>query len=184
MKDLVTQDYTCAKGCGCFWKPLNSTFVMDCSNRNLTDIPTFVAPIKVNIWNQIYRVNNIEINLSNNNLEVGPSPQYGYENVTELNLSNNKIGNFNWTPQDIQKLHLDRNHLSFISDEILDKLNGSIKLLTLDGNPWTCNCSALKLQNFLIDNNKQIGEANIYCEDSGVKIIQNNELFDFNFDDY
>ncbi|XP_019877038.2 protein toll-like [Aethina tumida] len=152
---------------------------MVCSNRNLTQVPTFVAPLNCSIWNQVYRIKNIEINLSNNSLKEAPNSQDGYEGVTEMNLSKNKIGNINWVPPHIQKLYLSHNHLTSMNDTILDKLNGSIKYLSLDRNRWTCDYSALKLQHFLIHNTKQVGGSHVYCKVSNVKIIQNSELCNY-----
>ncbi|XP_019879553.2 protein toll-like [Aethina tumida] len=179
MNNLLTQKYTCTESCDCFWKPQNSTFEMDCSNRNLTQVPTFVAPLNCSIWNQVHRIKYIEINLSNNSLEVAPTSQDGYEGVTELNLSKNKIRNINWIPPNIQKLYLSHNRLTSMNDTILDKLNCSIKYLSLDGNRWTCDCSALKLQQFLIHNIKQVGGSHVYCKDSNVQIILNFELCNY-----
>lgn len=51
-----TSEFRCGDGCECFWHPLSQDFFMNCSQRNLTQVPTFVAPHKFKFLNTTYDV--------------------------------------------------------------------------------------------------------------------------------
>ncbi|XP_025828876.1 protein toll-like [Agrilus planipennis] len=101
----------------------------------------------------------------------------GYEKTTRLVLSNNKIQEIKWLPPNIQVLHFDHNNISFLSYDILKQLNEStVKNISLDHNPWRCDCDAVNLTNFLKENllRKQYNPKSITCAQSGKSLINLN----------
>ena len=69
--------------CNCKIRPHDDTLIVNCSNRNLTEVP------EIN-WN--VNVANIELNLRNNRIKAIPKLQgIGFAKVRLLDLSNNLI---------------------------------------------------------------------------------------------
>ncbi|CAH0553374.1 unnamed protein product [Brassicogethes aeneus] len=177
MESVGKTVYNCSEECECFFKPYNSSFIMNCFNKSLTEVPKFKAPEKVRVLNTNYKIENVIVKLEHNNLEESPPKNYGYENITEIYLDNNSIRNISWIPSKLKVLHLDNNYLNSLSSNFIELLNTSIiESLTLDENPWTCDCTTVQLQNYLLANPKKIETNNIRCKNSGFQIIQHRSL--------
>ncbi|XP_049302807.1 uncharacterized protein LOC125775845 [Bactrocera dorsalis] len=91
------------------------------------------------------------LDISNNNfIELPLNTTFGYDNVSQLNASSNKITNFNISqlPTNLTVLDLRNNRLKSLDDEFLRRyLNDSTKLLYLylSDNHWICDCSTQQL---------------------------------------
>ncbi|CAH0564700.1 unnamed protein product [Brassicogethes aeneus] len=171
MSSIMDEGYTCPKKCKCFWYPVNFNFMVDCSNRKLKKIPKFWAPSYIPKRGENIEVKNISVDLQNNNLVEGPSQHDGYDNVTSLILSKNEIKNITWIPSNIQVLYLDQNKISFLNDQLIDSLTrSSLKSLKLGENPFICDCTTVKLKQYL-SGIIQVDKENIKCDKTNMKII-------------
>ncbi|XP_025828875.1 protein toll [Agrilus planipennis] len=160
----------CPESCICETRPWDKSLIYDCSNGNISNVPNIILP-GGNLYNQT------EVHLEGNHLTQGPVEGMGYEKTTRLVLSNNKIQEIKWLPPNIQVLHFDHNNISFLSYDILKQLNEStVKNISLDHNPWRCDCDAVNLTNFLKENllRKQYNPKSITCAQSGKSLINLN----------
>lgn len=91
----IAQNYTdCPQGCACAWRKWDKSIVISCENGNWTEAPPIFLPEGLE---KLVAYNQTEVHLEGNLLISGPSfNDTGYENVTKLFLSNNRIKNFNW----------------------------------------------------------------------------------------
>ncbi|XP_074036226.1 protein toll isoform X1 [Leptinotarsa decemlineata] len=171
IEDLQPQYISCpylskcetSSQCQCFYRPFYKSVSIDCSYRNLTECPR----IDVNF-------RRVEMNLVGNIIRYGPNSSLGYDNVTNLFLSNNTIEQFEWVPPKIKILKLDGNQLTHLNTEVLKMMNPS-SMLTLYNNPWSCDCSALELQNFI---RAKFGNEsrNIVCQEDNEPLIEKVQL--------
>lgn len=101
VKDLKPRHITCPiyegcpQECECASRPFDNHNVVYCASRNLTSIPVI----------NFHRNKKVEVNLADNSLEIAPYKGLGYENVTKLYLSNNRIKNISWIPPQLEVNH-------------------------------------------------------------------------------
>ena len=139
MCDLDPATYNCPKSCECKLRRADWGLIVNCTEKNLTEIPVELPIVKY--------TNHTELFLNGNDIRTLPNSTFkGYENVTHLYLSNNRIENIDTgllSPK-IQQLALDHNNLTKLGDNLIGFLSRSteIKYLKLDNNPWSCECSA------------------------------------------
>lgn len=127
VKDLKPRHITCPisegcpRECQCAYRPFDDHAVVNCASRNLTHIP----------YINLQRNNKVEANLAENSLEIAPYGGLGYENVTKLYLSNNRIKNISWIPPRLEvsvfffhldiKLHCKNKKIGKINISLLEK---------------------------------------------------------------
>ncbi len=122
---------------------------VDCSGQHMVDFPTYLP--------NMHSSSLLIMNLSNNNISK-VSTQYYSIRLSKLDLTNNAI---TYIPYDIfdmwtnlQLLFLSHNHIETIEDLSLKGMgsfiNTSINQMTLEDNPWNCNCRNLDLVEMLI----------------------------------
>ncbi|KAJ8952641.1 hypothetical protein NQ318_020956, partial [Aromia moschata] len=164
------RDVGCPTECFCEYRPYDKCVVVNCMRRNLTEPPIIRLDRSI-------KLDNVEVHLEDNSLEVAPYSGLGYENVTELCLSNNLIKSFNWVPPKIKVLMLNNNKLANIETKMIHILNETttLKNLTLYGNPWACGCSAASLQNYLRNHFTKVNPNDVICEDNK-QLIEKKEL--------
>lgn len=136
--------------CDCYERPQDKKMLLNCQNRNLTEIPT-----KVPMVNPGYE---IQMNLSYNQIDIGKMNMQASdccENVTSLDLSNNQLdssmfGPLGWAQllhlrfSNLRRLDLTHNNLKNIPSGIVDLWNANDNLTCLlSDNPWDCDCSNL-----------------------------------------
>ncbi|XP_001604577.1 protein toll [Nasonia vitripennis] len=134
--------------CTCWQRPEDKALLLDCAARNLSRAPE---------WIDARGAARIELDLRVNRLVEPPSMyKKGYEKVTSLNLSRNRISfvDERLLSPNLKTLLLDGNELSSIDAKILEKLSNSSKIskLTLHDNPWRCDCSSRELLSFVQSN--------------------------------
>ena len=101
-------------------------------------------------------------------------------NVSELYLNNNNLTSVpaNYLPPSLRLLRLDHNHLTNVTEPLLDYLNRTRARVYLGHNPYECDCDLLPLHDFIVltvDNGSDIVQdaSNVMCADH-----QNRPLYE------
>lgn len=154
----------CPEKCTCLIRTVDSTAVFNCSNANLTKIPTLPSIKSVHIHLQSY-----ELYIENNNISTLATNSTGYENVNRIFAKNNSIENIlpEHLPNNLFELDLSANKLKRINPFVLSKLSGmkSLQNVSFGQNPWFCDCATYELMNFIrIHITKIVGINEISCE--------------------
>ncbi|XP_032689997.1 protein toll isoform X2 [Odontomachus brunneus] len=127
----------CPRECDCILRPEDKAFQINCSGKNLTQLPSDVKdpgrPFKLGL------------DFSNNVLKKMPNLiELKLQSAKLINLSHNNISEIflDGLPDAVQVLELHNNNISRIHSNVLEFLKNSTSLnrLTLHGNPWECNC--------------------------------------------
>ncbi|XP_063987785.1 protein toll [Diachasmimorpha longicaudata] len=145
VEDATIYNATCPDVCKCWMKPNNRSYIIDCSYRNLTKAPDHVrAPQGLSI----------ELYLGGNSLRNMPSMSSpGYDTVKVLSLSRNEITQLplEGLSNNLTNLELDYNNLTRLETDVIAFLSNSTNLrnLSLDMNPWKCDCDARELLSFV-----------------------------------
>ncbi|XP_045210522.2 protein toll-like [Mercenaria mercenaria] len=134
----------CPNLCSCFKRSGQETIIVDCHDVVLKHMPKQLPNFQLELWFQNSSIS-----------EIGPLPYL--ENVTVLNLAENKLGNIE--PMVINQLrflkvlHLHSNHLTSIPFQVT-----SLKLskLTLSDNPFICDCTTGWMKQWLLDDEKLV----------------------------
>ncbi|CAH1986363.1 unnamed protein product [Acanthoscelides obtectus] len=158
----------CPTECDCFRRPFDRSVIVQCQQRNLTSYPDMEG---LKWW--ISQGNVMDVNLTGNFLDVGPDVNAGYDKVRKMWLSDNRISKMDWVPPKVQILALDNNRLQNLSIGVLNALKNDTNLteLTLFGNPWTCRCSNLEFQRFLMSSYKKVKTNTILCAETSKPLI-------------
>lgn len=167
----------CPEKCDCNARTFDSCIMIDCSNRSLEFIPHLPLPSNVNL-------KFIELSVQNNNLQNLPNilnETNGYNYVTKLNAANNTIATLhtNNIPPNITELNLSGNRLTSINKTVLATLSHATKLknVLLSNNPWKCDCDARSLLIFSKDHfSKMLDLKLIRCSDG--RLFQENGIDD------
>lgn len=137
----------CPEQCECWRTPNSMSYTIDCSYRNLKAFPH-------NIRNLPHH--QLELNFTGNVLKhMMPLAEYGLANetVTKLLLSNNNISNvaLSGLSTETHILELHNNNISKLDSAVLQFMKNStaLKVLSLHGNPWKCDCDARDFLNFI-----------------------------------
>lgn len=145
--------------CECTYRPHDNSALMNCSNRNLTLAPEVIISSR--------NVNYTELNLKNNS--ITKLPNYENLNIKKLNIGYNYLNTINITqlPKNLMELHLEHNNLTMISEANLNNTLPNINILTMNSNPWICDCDAKNTINFIHKFSSKIFDlANITCHQS------------------
>ncbi|KAL3286152.1 hypothetical protein HHI36_000664 [Cryptolaemus montrouzieri] len=156
---------TSSHECQCSWRPYDKTAIVDCANKNLTIVPELLLPESLGF-------NQTEVHLENNNLKKAPFRQNGYNNVTRLYLSGNKIDTFAWIPPKVEVIDLSGNKIQKLTHITMAMMSlYSVRNITLGDNPWACGCEISNMTQFLRENVKKIDTQRIKCEEDGALIV-------------
>lgn len=158
--------------CQCFERPYDKSFVVDCSHRDLTNIPD----LKYLNSTFVRRFKNVELHLENNYIRQ-TEDRLGFEAVTKLYLDHNKLNDLKYLPDKLTYLTLNHNELKHLNDSVLERLNNMTELanLTLGQNNWKCGCEAQNLQSFLIRNSKKISDS-VKCAGTKEEIYKKSNI--------
>ncbi|TMW50244.1 hypothetical protein DOY81_004658 [Sarcophaga bullata] len=130
----------CPKQCKCSFRPLDVTLIIDCTRKNLTQLPNIT-----NIRN--YEFKAIEFNLSMNFINQLPTrhAEDDYPYKTQLILCDNNLTsiNKNQIPLNVTVLDVRKNLLTYLDVDTLSFMNSSQRLrqIRLTDNNWLCDCS-------------------------------------------
>ncbi|KAI4488793.1 hypothetical protein M0802_011303 [Mischocyttarus mexicanus] len=149
-KDLQIKG-KCPTGCICRIQPEDKARLIDCSNKNLSQL--LIDPTEINNKEPVDGYH-IKLNISGNNFTEIPSTKLlGSKYVTDLILFGNNIARvtLDKLPKNLKVLELHNNNISWIDSNVLDYWKNSITLkrLTLHKNPWKCDCDARDLLSFV-----------------------------------
>ncbi|CAI6366561.1 unnamed protein product [Macrosiphum euphorbiae] len=145
--------------CECTYRPHDKSALMNCSNRNLILAPEVIISSK--------NVNYTELNLRNNS--ITKLPNYENLNIKKLNIGYNNLNTINMTqlPKNLTELHLEHNNLTMISETNLTNILPNLNNLTMNSNPWICDCNAKNTVNFIHKYRSKIFDLiNITCKSS------------------
>ncbi|XP_044727587.1 protein toll-like [Chrysoperla carnea] len=153
VKDLscpISSKDNCPQKCNCHVTKFDHSTIVNCSNSNLTRIPSKLPQ------NNFYP--NIKLYLDNNNLgsfDINETfaNHSGYQNVRELYIQNNRLSEITWLPNQLRVIKLHSNRLEQINITILQNLP-NLTNLTLHQNPWMCECNdfTTNLKNYIQEN--------------------------------
>ncbi|XP_078042792.1 toll like receptor [Augochlora pura] len=161
----------CPTSCTCWAKPYLRAFLVDCSYRNLTNIPRDI---------QLLPRHKLELNCEGNKLtQLLPLTDLGLSNATisKLLLSNTSISNvpLEILSSDLEVLELHHNNISRLNSDVLQFMSNSTKLqnITLYGNPWACDCDARDVLNFIQTEVTKISLSSlIQCRDTAIPMLK------------
>lgn len=142
----VTNPDVCSEKCVCLLRPDDKAFIFNCSQKNLSGVPSDVK--KPNDFFQF------ELNFSGNRLTRMPDLKaMGFvSGLKKLNLSHNYIDemSLDGLSNTIEVLELHDNKISRIPSDVLEFLKESnLTSLTLHDNPWECDCYAKDFGSFI-----------------------------------
>lgn len=157
--EKLVEKNDCPKNCSCQYWPSNTALLINCSYRGLTNIPpSLPTSIRLGDW---MRVNHTELDLRGNKLTILPNKLGdGYSRATKIYLSYNNLTSINLTSfsNELEIIELDHNNLTRIDETSLHILEKSkhIKKVSLQNNPWICDCQTRVFFNFIQSNYKKI----------------------------
>ncbi|KAK9885003.1 hypothetical protein WA026_009232 [Henosepilachna vigintioctopunctata] len=140
-----TSEETCtsSKECFCFWRSYDKTIIVNCARKNLTVAPQLNVSVNLDY-------NKTEVHLEGNYLEEAPSYKLGYENVTKLYLSNNRLNDITWIPPKLAVLVVSNNNMKNLQKDVLKSPNESnFEILVVGTKPWRCDCDINGFLNFI-----------------------------------
>ncbi|GFQ83726.1 carboxypeptidase N subunit 2 [Trichonephila clavata] len=135
--DLASWTDTCDTSCKCTCIAREEKFFVkvDCSNRNLTEVP-HELPTEVG---ELYLQNNLLTNLRD--LNIHSLTYLRYLDVEQNNLSNVDL----YLPNNLETFKLASNNLT----RFMSYFPPSISTWTLSNNPWICDCDAIQFWKLL-----------------------------------
>ncbi|KAL1497853.1 hypothetical protein ABEB36_008739 [Hypothenemus hampei] len=163
----------CPPMCHCYYVRVQNSIISNCSHRHLVEFP------KINgLETDRYKTNKTIVQLDGNFL-ANDATQYrlkDYNNVTELDLSSSHIKKLEWIPNNIAVLNLDNNSLTTLQPKIIENLqrNPALRRISLNGNPWKCDCNAVAFKNFVIENKNNRITSDVKCSGSEDLLIYAN----------
>ncbi|XP_036324422.1 protein toll [Rhagoletis pomonella] len=144
LDDSASSVKRCPRGCECWVRPHDLMLLLNCSNGNMTRLPTLPhEPL----------LKGIELFVENNNIARLPlATTSGYADVKRIHAAGNQLRQIdvNNLPVGLQYLDVRHNMLQRLNISVLNFLNSSsaIEGLLLSHNAWVCDCEAKPLLEF------------------------------------
>lgn len=156
----LTNTKYCPSKCECWVRTSDDTGIFNCSNADLREVPALP---------RLKSLQKYELNIENNHIMALPNySEPGYESVVKINAHNNSITHVSHEnlPVNLTTLDLSRNKLQTLDGKVLMRLNytGSLRSLTLAGNPWQCKCNT-DFMRYVRLHPKKVDYENITCSD-------------------
>lgn len=139
----------CPKVCLCYDFLSNASTEVRCRNQNLTEIPILIRSVT-------------DLDFEGNALTKLSDNLSEYQSLRVVNLRRNRLQAIDQMyPLSLRVLNLDSNKLRRLNVNLVTPLTFNV---TLSGNPWICDCDAMRLRKFLDQNKPRILDyANITC---------------------
>ncbi|XP_063243029.1 protein toll [Bacillus rossius redtenbacheri] len=151
----------CPSNCTCYINQYSEALIVDCSDAGLLHAPEEMPHMSIS------RLSHTQLLLRRNHITSLPNAtQPGYENVTSIDISHNRLNvlQISQLPTRLKRLNLDHNNLTHLDDKVLDFLVNRTSL-TLQGNPWSCSCDNRYLLSFFQSQFEQVMDLrNITCK--------------------
>ncbi|CAH1400487.1 unnamed protein product [Nezara viridula] len=143
--ELPLENNDCPKNCSCKYWSSDTTLYINCSYRGLTNIPPSL-PTSIQLEERM-DVNHTELDLRGNKITFLPNRLgNGYSRATKIYLSYNNLTSINLTSfsDKLQVIEIDNNNLTRMDEDSLIVLAKSkhIKTVSLQNNPWICDCQS------------------------------------------
>ncbi|XP_017885444.1 protein toll [Ceratina calcarata] len=157
----------CPSDCKCYSEPKYSEFVVDCSYKNLMNPPNEIKSLEGH---------RLVVDLTGNGLK-DLNWQLGADTeMYKLLLGNNSLRELDSKelPKNLSVLELHSNNLTYLSPSTLRYLSHSnLSAITLDDNPWECNCNSLDFLNFIQTKISTISQSDrIRCRNRNKPVIK------------
>ncbi|XP_014204485.1 protein toll-like [Copidosoma floridanum] len=155
--------------CECWLRPAGEMLVMNCSDRRMSHAPERIV---------LHGAKSVALDLSRNHLTEAPDmADPGYDRVVYLLLSDNRIHSVKDTliSSKLQYLALDGNNLMHLELGVLDLIasnESSIAELVMHDNPWSCDCNAGPLLDFVQSHAKDLPSLlDVRCADNATRLL-------------
>lgn len=155
----------CPSPCECHVRTADLTLIVDCANRQLTELPE-LPELPPNL-------RQVELNVTNNELLYLPENiAPGYANVTIFHGAGNNLTQLDVSrlPRNLRYMDLRNNQLNYLNESVILRFNSSDSKelkLKLSNNSWVCDCSMKPMLSFIQSNLRMVEDrSNIYCTDS------------------
>lgn len=156
----------CPESCKCDFRQYDLGLIIDCSNLSLRTVPDLPRPGE-------FKLDFIELYVENNQLDSLPiitNETLGYNYVNEIHAKNNSITMLQPEniPPNLKILNLSGNQMTTMNQSVLNVLNATKNLerISLDNNPWLCDCKASPLLIFTKEHFDKIYDfASMQCSD-------------------
>ncbi len=154
----------CCGGCMCTEQPSTGSYLVDCKDRNLCQVPVSVPAGTARLGNINYRYN---LSFRNSTLHALEARDY-FRSASVADFRNNHIHSLNYSTlaslEATSVVLLDDNDLGYLDPNITD-LDLTNMTLSLENNPWHCSCEDLWFKHWLLSNNapKGISSQKIKC---------------------
>lgn len=167
LDSLNTSTKYCPPKCECWVRTLDKTGIFDCSNADLTEVPTLPMPLRAN--DSLATLKRYELNIENNRIANLPSRnEPGFNHVTKLIARNNALKHLSNEnlPMNLTTLDVSRNQLQTLDGKLLMRLNatGAYLEMVLAGNPWKCKCESDFIR-YVRLHATRVDYPNITCDD-------------------
>lgn len=131
----------CPNKCSCMVRPADHTFLINCSNTHLHEVPDLSDLL-------LSKFESTELNISHNHIK--DLPIIKFSNIKKLYAQNNLITKISLEniPDQLGVIDLSNNNLEDIHLTVLEKFV-TLEYLRLSGNSWSCDCETLSFLSFL-----------------------------------
>ncbi|XP_052872218.1 uncharacterized protein LOC128277747 [Anopheles cruzii] len=159
----------CPVSCSCYTRPEDRYAIIDCAQRNLTQVPLLPTPHAIlnSSFIELHLERNALSELREPNLPVEGVNESGWRHVHRLYASDNHIAvvEASSLPTQLETLDLSGNVLTQLEEPVLSAL-GRVVSLRLSRNAWSCSCDAPQFVSFAHTQRKRINDfATLHCAD-------------------
>ncbi|XP_065072912.1 protein toll-like [Ochlerotatus camptorhynchus] len=158
---ICQREEHCPEGCRCFVRWNNESVLVNCDERNLTELPI--------LHNVSRSFKYVELSVRNNSIRtMSLQNRLGYEKVIQFYASHNQMQNLtaNLFPN-VRVLDLSNNNLSCLL-QLTHLLNSSDNLqsVNLSFNHWQCDCKSIDQLKFIQNSTDRIVDSKyMRCSD-------------------
>lgn len=149
----------------------STTFEFNCSNKNLTSVPSGLGKE----LQQMPPLQQIVLNFDNNDISSLPdSTMPKFELIKKITAKNNSIKSIDVDnlPPNLMEIDISDNKLESLSTTVIDKVYSEVKFV-LAGNPWTCDDAFF---DFVRLNREKVDFENIVCNDGELFYLKHDRL--------
>ncbi|XP_046405206.1 protein toll-like [Ischnura elegans] len=150
----------CPRRCYCLDRPEDHSLVVNCSGSNLTSLPVALPVVSWSNYTELHAEG-----LGLQKLWAPWSLPIGYDRVRVLRLGRNSLTHLDVMslPPHLDILELHQNNFTHLGKDVIAAVSNSSQI-ALHDNPWSCDCEAMDLLNFVQEHFKQVTVlSNVTC---------------------